>query len=258
MNKVIVRILCVALVFTVLVPGGVLAETTTGAGVDTTTEASLDAKASDDVKTITAPINNVVVKPKPVVIKTVQLQPKSVSASARKNGILVKWNRVSKSKGYYIYRATSKKGKYTRIKTITNWKTYQFLDKKINPTKRYYYKIIPRKQVDFSKKLPAGSKYASRKIVTAKLRVKKSFRVKAYAYTGGGRTRTGQKAQVGRIAVDPKVIKLGTWLYVEGYGICQASDTGGNIKGKKIDVYKNTRSQCLKWGVRKPRVYILG
>jgi 3D (Asp-Asp-Asp) domain-containing protein len=89
------------------------------------------------------------------------------------------------------------------------------------------------------------------------LSFKKKFRVKAYSYTGGGTTASGKRCQVGRIAVDPHVIKLGTWVYVQGYGIAQACDTGGNIKGKTVDLYQNSEKACNRWGVRHPVVYVL-
>ncbi|WP_305146635.1 ubiquitin-like domain-containing protein [Anaerovorax odorimutans] len=85
----------------------------------------------------------------------------------------------------------------------------------------------------------------------------KKFTVKAYSYTGGGRTAMGTQARVGEIAVDPSVIPLGTRVYVEGYGFARAEDTGGNIKGNTIDVYKNSESECLNWGVRNVTIYIL-
>lgn len=80
--------------------------------------------------------------------------------------------------------------------------------------------------------------------------------VKAYAYTGGGRTAMGTKARVGEIAVDPSVIPLGTRVYIEGVGARRAEDTGGNIKGNTIDIYMNSESQCRKWGVRYVTIYI--
>lgn len=52
------------------------------------------------------------------------------------------------------------------------------------------------------------------------------------------------------IAVDPKVIPLGTKVYVEGYGEAIAGDTGGSIKGNKIDVFYPTRQMALDWGRR--------
>jgi 3D (Asp-Asp-Asp) domain-containing protein len=51
-----------------------------------------------------------------------------------------------------------------------------------------------------------------------------------------GRTRMGLKMGKGIIAVDPKVIPLGMWLYVPGYGVGIAGDTGGGIKGYHIDL----------------------
>lgn len=85
----------------------------------------------------------------------------------------------------------------------------------------------------------------------------RKFVVRAYSYTGGGRTASGKPAAVGRIAVDPRVIPLGTRVYVEGYGFAEAADTGGNIKGNTIDVYYNSSGQCRQWGVRNVTIYIL-
>lgn len=59
------------------------------------------------------------------------------------------------------------------------------------------------------------------------------------------------------IAVDPRVIPLGTKVYVEGYGYAVAADTGGAIKGHKIDLHVPTESQANQWGVQKVKVKIL-
>lgn len=72
-----------------------------------------------------------------------------------------------------------------------------------------------------------------------------------------GQTATGMKPQVGVVAVDPKIIPLGTKLYVEGYGEAIAGDTGGAIKGKRIDLFMATRGQAMKYGRRNVKVRIL-
>ncbi len=59
------------------------------------------------------------------------------------------------------------------------------------------------------------------------------------------------------IAVDPRVIPLGTKVWVEGYGEAIAADTGGAIKGNKIDVFIPTEGQALQWGVKHVTVKIL-
>lgn len=59
------------------------------------------------------------------------------------------------------------------------------------------------------------------------------------------------------IAVDPRVIPLGKKVWVEGYGIAIAGDTGGAIKGHKIDVLMPTRSECLQWGRRTVKIVVL-
>jgi 3D (Asp-Asp-Asp) domain-containing protein len=70
------------------------------------------------------------------------------------------------------------------------------------------------------------------------------------------RTATGTKAEYGAIAVDPKVIPMGTLMYVEGYGFGIAEDTGGAIRGNRIDVCIEDRSAAMAWGRRKVKVHI--
>ncbi|MBO8159969.1 3D domain-containing protein [Thermosyntropha sp.] len=82
------------------------------------------------------------------------------------------------------------------------------------------------------------------------------MKASAYTYTGN-RTATGKVPEVGMVAVDPSVIPLGTRLYIEGYGYAVAADTGGAIKGNTLDIFMETREQCLKWGRRTVKVYIL-
>lgn len=86
----------------------------------------------------------------------------------------------------------------------------------------------------------------------------KAMVVHTSAYTYSGRnTATGLKPAVGLVAVDPSVIPLGTRLYIEGYGYATAADTGGAIKGNRIDVFMEDRAQCLSWGRRTVKAYIL-
>lgn len=72
-----------------------------------------------------------------------------------------------------------------------------------------------------------------------------------------GRTATGIPARFGVIAVDPRVIPLGTYVFVEGYGFALAADTGGAIKGNKIDLCFSSRAEALRWGRRPVKVHIL-
>ncbi|QCR32763.1 3D domain-containing protein [Lysinibacillus sp. SGAir0095] len=59
------------------------------------------------------------------------------------------------------------------------------------------------------------------------------------------------------IAVDPNVIPLGSKVWVEGYGEAIAGDTGGAIKGNKIDVFIPTRNEALQWGRKQVKLKIL-
>lgn len=94
----------------------------------------------------------------------------------------------------------------------------------------------------------------------------KTISVSATAYTASchgcsGVTATGvdlnanPNAKV--IAVDPSVIPLGSKVYVEGYGYATAADTGGAIKGNKIDVFIPTQDAALNWGRKQVNIQIL-
>lgn len=58
------------------------------------------------------------------------------------------------------------------------------------------------------------------------------------------------------IAVDPKVIPLGTKVTVEGYGTYIAADTGGAIKGNRIDIHFKTVQECINFGRRSVNIII--
>lgn len=100
---------------------------------------------------------------------------------------------------------------------------------------------------------------ASRYSAPQGIRSAKTLILKATAYhePEGSLTKSGTLSRVGAVAVDPDVIPLGTKLYVEGYGYCVAEDTGGLIKGNRIDLYFDSEAECIDWGVRDVIVHIL-
>ncbi|MBE3589638.1 MAG: S-layer homology domain-containing protein [Firmicutes bacterium] len=91
----------------------------------------------------------------------------------------------------------------------------------------------------------------------------KSWTMRTTAYSDaepgvGGRTATGLAVREGIVAVDPKVIPLGSYVYVEGYGFALAADTGGSIKGERIDVYMDAPARVVqRFGVRTRKVYLI-
>lgn len=118
-----------------------------------------------------------------------------------------------------------------------------------------------------------GNKNASKNspVNTGKLDYKYVITCNATAYdlsaeeNGGyaGQTATGVPLDKGVIAVDPKVIPLGSRVYIEAldgswsYGYAVAADTGGAIKGNRVDLCYRTRSECIQFGRRPCRVYVL-
>ena len=86
---------------------------------------------------------------------------------------------------------------------------------------------------------------------------------KAPSHPAYGITATGRRAGFGIVAVDPTVIPLGSKLYIETsdgsyiYGTAIAADTGGAIKGNRIDLCYDTRHEAISFGRRNVKVYIL-
>lgn len=76
-----------------------------------------------------------------------------------------------------------------------------------------------------------------------------------YTHTGH-RTATGTRPHRGTMAVDRRVVAMGSYGYVPGYGEVHAEDTGGAIKGNRIDLFFNTRGQAVSWGRRTVDLYI--
>lgn len=76
----------------------------------------------------------------------------------------------------------------------------------------------------------------------------------------GTRTASGTRVAEGRtIAVDKDVVPLGWWVYIEGVGFRKAEDTGGAIKGHKMDVYYDSLKSAKNFGRKKGRtVYVIG
>lgn len=94
----------------------------------------------------------------------------------------------------------------------------------------------------------------------------KEFYVTATAYTPycngcSGFSATGinlrNDENLKLIAVDPNIIPLGSKVWVEGYGYAIAGDTGGSIKGNKIDILVQTKQQAYSWGRKKVRIKVL-
>ena len=94
----------------------------------------------------------------------------------------------------------------------------------------------------------------------------KEMTVTATAYTAyctgcSGTTATGIDLRANPnqrvIAVDPRVIPLGSKVWVEGYGEAIAGDTGGAIKGNKIDVFIPSKESAMAWGVKTVKIKIL-
>lgn len=97
-------------------------------------------------------------------------------------------------------------------------------------------------------------------------KVYENVRATGYYAPPGAGTATGRLAQVGYVAVDPKIVPYGTkmWIVAHGntgfvYGYALAADTGGAmLSGKNfVDLYYDTYYECVLNGLRYVDVYIL-
>lgn len=146
-----------------------------------------------------------------------------------------------------------KKGSSVKIVEKTNnyWYKVKLSNGKIGYCSRQYLKS--EKEVNYSLEnqiVSSENPSISQNMV---------MNVKAYAYYDGIITATGTKPQAGKtIAVDPAVIPYGTKVYIPKFDkVFIAEDCGGGIKGNKIDIYMNTKEECLSWGVRNIEIHIL-
>ena len=106
-----------------------------------------------------------------------------------------------------------------------------------------------------SNKAPAGS-------AVSKAPAGKTMTMQSTAYYTGTVTATGTRPKrnpsgLSTVAVDPRVIPLGSKLYIDGYGYAVAEDTGGAVKNNIVDVFLNTRQECMNWGRRNVKVTIV-
>lgn len=117
-----------------------------------------------------------------------------------------------------------------------------------------------------AKVVAVGTKVVTAKVSRGTSASGKEFYVTATAYTpycdgcsgtsaAGINLRSNPNLKV--IAVDPNVIPLGSKVWVEGYGYAIAGDTGGAIKGNKIDVLVQSKQEAIQWGRKKVRIKVL-
>jgi len=94
-----------------------------------------------------------------------------------------------------------------------------------------------------------------------------TVRASAYTHTDEGCdliTATGSRVHVGTVAVDPRYIPYGTRMFIMAtsgsyvYGISEAEDCGGAIKGDRVDLYLPTYEECMEFGRRVCTVFYLG
>lgn len=187
--------------------------------------------------------------------------------ATNKKDLLIKTQVVSRKLPFSVKYEVSRTVGSGRILKVRNGedgqisKTYRLTYEGDNLLSRELVDTVKTPAVDALFKVGAAGFAANR----GSYNRSKVMRMKASAYdpsAGRGkhatfRTATGRRAQYGVVAVDPRVIPLGTILFVEGYGLAIAADTGGAIKGSRIDLCYGTRRQALNFGRKSVKVHVL-
>ena len=99
---------------------------------------------------------------------------------------------------------------------------------------------------------PAPSR-ASTSTATARGALLGSFEVTCH--TGKGVTASGRPSSRETVSVDPRVVPLGTRLVIDKVGPRVAADTGGAIKGRRLDIWEPSVAACTRFGRRQLRVW---
>lgn len=76
-------------------------------------------------------------------------------------------------------------------------------------------------------------------------------------YALRGRMANGQNVHSGAIAADPRVLPLGTVVHIQGMGTYTVKDTGGAIKGRRVDIWVPSRRQALQLGRKKVKIRVI-
>ncbi|HET9029397.1 MAG TPA: ubiquitin-like domain-containing protein [Candidatus Aquilonibacter sp.] len=127
---------------------------------------------------------------------------------------------------------------------------------------RVLFKPHARIVLDGIGEYAAFERFATRGVDKTASIAKSAMAMIATAYTAGctgcsGITASGRPAGHGIVAVDPRVIPLGTHLYIPGYGFAIAGDTGGAIRGNRIDLGFDSYADAIRFGRREVTVYRL-
>lgn len=221
--------------------GGILREAGVALGTKDQVRPKLSTKSKDGLRIRVIRIEGkVVVQTEPIGFKTVtKFDPQGTGEKK----VTQEGQRGEKEVKYLI---TYKDGVKVASKVLEARVTKQPVDEVVTLTRDC-----------FSKGGPLASRAGS---------YTRSMRMVATAYDPGprscgkwasGYTAIGMRAGYGVVAVDPRVIPFRTKLYVEGYGFCVAGDTGGAIKGNRIDLGFNTYEEAIRYGRRTVTVYIL-
>lgn len=139
------------------------------------------------------------------------------------------------------------------------------IDNIINDVSIYNKKIEEQKVTEASNEADVEGNVKTETIAEtqeASTSYKATYTMEATAYAGDTITATGvtpvrNANGLSTIAVDPSIIPLGSKVYIPGYGEAIAEDTGGAIKGHRIDLFLNSENECINWGRRNVTLHVL-
>ncbi|WP_087974023.1 G5 and 3D domain-containing protein [Oceanobacillus rekensis] len=192
----------------------------------------------------------------------VLIEPLAYKTEKREDGSLLKGNEKVISEG----KEGTVKKVYKVIKENGKEAERELVNEEVTESVAQIVAIGTKEKKQESNLVTAASNQSNAQATSASNSGGKTLTMTASAFTAGcsgcsGMTATGinLKANPNKkvIAVDPNVIPLGTRVWVEGYGEAVAGDTGGNIKGNRIDIHVPNKSEAFSWGIKTVQVKVL-
>ena len=180
--------------------------------------------------------------------------------SAGQEGMLVKTFEITKENGKEVERKLIKE----EIKTETKNKVVAVGTKEA--PKQNLVTLSSKSSTQSSNKKAVATSKPANKQSESKEPSGEEVYMTATAYSAdckgcSGITATGINLKANRnmkvIAVDPSVIPLGSTVWVEGYGTAIAGDTGGAIKGNRIDIHVPSHEEAMRFGFKKVKIKII-
>ncbi|KAJ51265.1 phosphatase-associated protein papQ [Clostridium tetanomorphum DSM 665] len=192
-------------------------------------------------------------------VKIIRVATKTISSSApiAFNTIVKNDNDLLKSRKKVLQQGSTGEKQITTNVVYENGKEVSRKVIKEVVVKKPKDKIIAQGTLTPMYASRGTASFANSNVIRAKATAYWAVNGVGSTYTASGRKAVRNPNGYSTVAVDPRVIPLGTKLYIEGYGYAIAADEGTGVKGNFVDVFFDTYKEACNWGLKYVNVYIV-